>query len=106
MIERPRHLNHIHRLLRENPVVAILGARQVGKTTLARQLAERFAGPIVRFDLEDPDDLARLAEPKLALERLHGLIVIDEVQRRPDLFQVLRVLVDRPGHDARWLVLG
>jgi hypothetical protein len=87
-------------------VVAILGARQVGKTTLARQLMAEVDGPTTRFDLEDPDDLARLQEPKLALAGLRGLVVIDEVQRRPGLFQILRVLVDRPEADVTFLVLG
>ncbi len=69
-------------------------------------LTERRDVASVRFDLEDPDDLARLADPKLALGRLDALVVIDEVQRRPDLFPVLRVLVDRPGAIARFLILG
>lgn len=86
--------------------MAILGARQVGKTTLAREIAARHAGPTTRFDLEDPDDLARLGEPRLALGGLSGLVVIDEVQRRPELFPVLRVLVDRPENPCRFLVLG
>ena len=106
MVPRARHLAQVERLLPLSPVVAILGARQVGKTTLARQVAERFDGPSTRFDLEDPDDLARLAEAKLALAPLRGLVVIDEVQRRPELFPILRVLVDRPDPDARFLVLG
>ena len=106
LIGRPRHLQWVGNLLRTHPVVAILGARQVGKTTLAREYSRTFAGPATRFDLEDPDDLARLAEPKLALEPLEGLVVLDEVQRRPDLFPVLRVLVDRPDRDTRFLVLG
>lgn len=106
MIERRRHLGRVAELLRTHPVVAILGARQVGKTTLARELAAAFGGPVTRFDLEDPDELARLAEPKLALDRLEGLVVLDEVQRRPELFPVLRVLVDREGRDTRFLVLG
>ncbi len=106
-VERARHAGHVTRLLRSHPVVAILGARQVGKTTLARDVADRWErGRTHRFDLEDTDDLARLQEPKLALGPLDGLIVLDEVQRRPDLFPTLRVLVDRPGHDARFLVLG
>jgi predicted AAA+ superfamily ATPase len=97
----------VAQLFRTHPVVAILGARQVGKTTLAQQFAaEHAAPPITRFDLEDPDDLARLEEPKLALERLEGLVVIDEVQRRAELFPVLRVLVDRPDRGTRFLVLG
>lgn len=106
MILRRRHLRHIEGLLARHPVVAILGARQVGKTTLARRIIERSSAPAVRFDLEDPDDLARLAEPKLALQQRHGLIVIDEVQRRPDLFPIIRVLVDRPSAEARFLILG
>jgi len=106
MIPRERHLGKVQHLLERNPVVALLGARQVGKTTLARALVERRAGTVTRFDLEDPDDLARLAEPKLALDALGGLVIIDEVQRRPDLFPVLRVLVDRPQAGTRFLILG
>ncbi len=106
MVPRTRHLTRLGRLLAAHPVVAILGARQVGKTTLAREFARHFEGPTFRFDLEDPDDLARLAEPKLALGPLRGLVVIDEVQRRPDLFPVLRVLVDRPEVRTKFLVLG
>ncbi len=106
MIQRTRHLTRVQELLERNPVVAILGARQVGKTTLARELAAQSPHSSVRFDLEDPDDLARLAEPKLALGSLDGLVIVDEVQRRPEIFPVLRVLVDRPGNKARFLVLG
>jgi len=106
MIERKRHLLRVLELLATHPVVAILGARQVGKTTLAREVAARFDGPVERLDLEDPEDLARLSEPKLALEPLEGLVVLDEVQRRPELFPVLRVLVDRPHRSTRFLVLG
>ncbi len=87
-------------------MVGLLGARQVGKTTLARQfLAQRELQATV-FDLEDPTDLAQLADPKLALERLEGLVVIDEVQRIPELFPILRVLVDRPDNRTHFLVLG
>jgi predicted AAA+ superfamily ATPase len=96
----------VESLLGQLPVVAILGARQVGKTTLAQQVAARWEGSTQRFDLEDPDDLARLEEPKLALQSLEGLVVLDEVQRRPELFPVLRVLVDRPRSATRFLVLG
>ncbi len=106
MIPRQRHLHILQGLLTRHPVVAILGARQVGKTTLARELMTAWKGPSTRFDLEDPDDLVRLTEPKLELASLKGLIVIDEVQRRPDLFPVLRVLVDQPQSEVRFLVLG
>ncbi len=106
MIERHRHLRALEGYLSRHPVVAILGARQVGKTTLARQLVARRRLPSTVFDLEDPDDLARLSEPMLALRELRGLVVLDEIQRRPDLFPILRVLADRPGTPARFLVLG
>jgi hypothetical protein len=105
-LPRDRHIGRVEDLLESNPVVAILGARQVGKTTIAREISRRASGPSTHLDLEDPDDLARLDEPKLALQDLEGLVVIDEVQRRPDLFPLLRVLVDRPDSPSRFLVLG
>ncbi len=106
MIERARHVERIEGLLARHPVVAILGPRQVGKTTLARQLADRSRRRVARFDLENPRDLASLSQPTLALEGLTGLVVLDEIQRRPELFPVLRVLVDRPRSRARFLILG
>ena len=106
MIVRTTHLERLSRLLRQFPVVAVLGARQVGKSTLARTLAERAPGEPHYFDLEDPASLARLEEPLTALAPLDGLVVIDEVQRRPDLFPVLRVLTDRREQRARFLILG
>ena len=106
MIDRQEHRRKIRALLKNYPVVAILGARQVGKTTLALELLEESKGPGERFDLEDPADLARLSDPRLALGDLRGLVVIDEVQRTPDLFPVLRVLADRKPRPARFLVLG
>lgn len=106
MIARTRHRDAVEKLLREYPAVAILGARQVGKTTLALEILDRHDGPAERFDLEDPADLARLADPRLALSGLRGLVVIDEVQRRRELFPVLRVLADRRPRPARFLVLG
>ncbi len=106
MITRPSHAAEIGVLLREFPVVAIVGARQTGKTTLAQAIGDGFGGATHRFDLEDPRDDARLASPMLALEPLDGLVIIDEVQRRPDLFPVLRVLADRAGTRVRYLVLG
>jgi len=104
VIARPALLKALRDGLKANPVVALLGPRQCGKTTLARALAESVTTSY--FDLENPADLARLAEPMLALERVKGLAVIDEVQRRPDLFPVLRVLADRRPAPARFLVLG
>lgn len=86
------------------PVVSLLGPRQSGKTTLARAIARRHKATF--FDLEDPRDLARLASPMIALEPLHGLVVIDEIQRVPGLFEILRVLADRPRRPARFLILG
>ncbi|WP_419853354.1 ATP-binding protein [Candidatus Poriferisodalis sp.] len=94
----------IEAALGRSPVAALIGARQCGKTTLARQFVA--AGSPNYFDLEDPLSLARLDEPMTALGPLSGLVVIDEVQRRPDLFGVLRVLADREGTPARFLVLG
>jgi len=105
MIERSGELQHLEGLLARNPVVGILGPRQVGKTTLARMLT-RSRSRVTTFDLEDPVDLARLDEPSLALRPLRGLVVIDEVQRRPDLFPLLRVLADRRPLPARFLLLG
>lgn len=109
MLQRSRHSLAIQRLLGQFPVVAVLGARQVGKTTLARVLldgAENLDATTTRLDLEDPTDLARLADPKIALASLTGLVVIDEIQRAPELFPLLRVLADRPGPPARFLILG
>src|SRR5437879_6279057 len=106
MIQRKREYATVQRLLRRHPVVAIVGARQVGKTTLARQTAADAAGPTTFFDLENPGHLARLADPMLALQSLRGLTVIDEVQRLPELFPILRVLADRPRKPARFLLLG
>lgn len=93
-------------MLRAFRVVGVLGARQVGKTTLARQVTAGFRGPTTFFDLESPQDLARLREPELALGAQRGLVVLDEIQRRPDLFPVLRVLSDRRPLPARFLILG
>jgi predicted AAA+ superfamily ATPase len=106
VIERGRHLSAVGELLSWNPVVAVLGARQIGKTTLARELVARLGTQATVFDLESPDDLAVLQEPMLALRHLQGLVVIDEIQRRPGLFPILRVLADRPQTPARFLILG
>lgn len=87
------------------PIVALLGPRQSGKTTLARQIAQD-EGAAAFFDLEDPRAVARLEHPMTALEGLAGLVIIDEIQRQPQLFEVLRVLADREGRPARFLILG
>lgn len=106
-IHRQHHIDIVREALERSPIVAILGPRQVGKTTLAREIAALYKdGGTTHFDLEDMDDLARLNEPKLALERLRGLVVIDEIQLRAGLFPFLRVLADRPGTPARFLILG
>lgn len=104
MISRNRFVQRIRDQLRVHPVAAILGPRQCGKTTLANQIASDYPETVHRFDLEDPADLVALTQPMRVLERLKGLVVIDEIQRLPDLFPILRVLVDR--HQARYLILG
>jgi predicted AAA+ superfamily ATPase len=106
MITRIKELISLRRLLAQNPVVGIIGARQVGKTTLAQRYARQARGPYHYFDLENPEDEARLSDPMLALKELKGLVVIDEIQRLPGLFPVLRVLADRKRRPARFLVLG
>jgi len=106
MIQRERETNNLQGLLKRHRVVGIVGARQVGKTTLARRLVKTMARQVTYFDLENPEDQSRLADPMLALKELKGLVVIDEIQRHPDLFPVLRVLVDRPRSSTRFLILG
>lgn len=106
MLHRDEELDTLRRRLRGYPVVAILGPRQVGKTTLARELGAARAVAPTYFDLEDPADLRRLDDASTALRERRGLVVIDEIQRRPDLFPLLRVLADRPRKPARFLVLG
>ena len=106
MFGRTDDLDEIRRRLRRQPIVGILGPRQIGKTTVARELAARAGGHVSYFDLESPADLRRLGDEATALSHLKGLVVIDEVQRRPDLFPFLRVLADRPRRPATFLVLG
>jgi hypothetical protein len=104
MIDRPTDVRLVRAALRRSRVVALLGPRQCGKTTLARHFVPADSDNY--FDLEDPPSLARLTEPDLALRPLRGLVVIDEIQRRPDLFPLLRVLADRRPLPARFLILG
>ncbi|MBX9742266.1 MAG: ATP-binding protein [Chthoniobacterales bacterium] len=104
MILRPQLLELVQKSLKRSRIVALLGPRQVGKTTLAREIAAKKGGVI--FDLEDLTDQARLSLPKQTLEAFQGLIVLDEIQLRPDLLPILRVLADRTKNPARFLILG
>lgn len=104
MIERSSLLSSIKTALGRSRVVALIGPRQSGKTTLARQFVRPDS--VNYFDLEDPVSLARLEQPMTALQDLHDLVVIDEIQRRPDPFPILRVLADREDLPARFLILG
>ena len=107
MIDRNDYLSLIRERLEHYPVVALPGPRQAGKTTLSRMLADGSPGTEVhRFDLESPADLARLSNPELVLSSLRGLVILDEIQRMPELYPVLRVLADRPETPARFLILG
>ncbi|MGI9427114.1 MAG: ATP-binding protein [Bythopirellula sp.] len=106
MIPRLQHLDELKGLLRNYPVVGIIGPRQIGKTTLAMQVAKQHKGSTTQFDLEDARDLARLSDAELTLEPLRGLVILDEIQRRPELFPFLRVLADRRPIRTRFLVLG
>ena len=106
MIPRTKHLHELKGLLKSYPVVGIIGPRQIGKTTFARQVAKQHKGSTTHFDLEDDRDLARLSDAEMALEPLRGLVILDEIQRRPELFPFLRVLADRRPIRTRFLVLG
>ena len=102
-VERLGYRRQLEDMLAAFPVVALLGPRRCGKTTLAKSLV---VDPTSYFDLEDPVDLARLETPRLTLGSLRGLVILDEIQQRPDLFSILRVLADRPDVPARFLILG
>lgn len=110
LIERPRLMSRILQFLDEAPVTVLLGTRQTGKTTLAQMVAEIFekrtGAAVHRFDLERAASRAALSTPEITLESLRGLIVIDEIQRIPQLFETLRPLADRADAPARFLVLG
>lgn len=99
--------NILLELLQDYPCVAITGARQVGKTTLARQIAESLESNALYLDMESPRDLARIQEPELFFEQNEDkLVVIDEIQHRPDLFPVLRAVIDGNRRNGRFLILG
>ncbi len=104
MVQRETHQIAISKALERSPVVLLSGPRQCGKTTLARTYVD--VRSVNYFDVEDPRSAARLDEPMTALAGLHGIVVIDEIQRCPDLFPVLRVLADREDRPATFLVLG
>lgn len=104
MIQRKIYTNLLEQSLGRSPVTSLLGPRQCGKTTLARAISQQRQATY--FDLESLPDQQRLQNPELMLGNLKGLVILDEIQVRPDLFNVLRVLVDRPSCSARFLVLG
>lgn len=104
MIQRPGYRDRIVKALGRSKVTAILGPRQCGKTTLAKVIAEEYSAHFL--DLESPADQAKLQNPELYLIRLTGLIIIDEIQQMPELFQVLRVLADKSSDNGRFLILG
>ena len=104
MIPRLQYLEQLGNSVRRSPVTALLGPRQCGKTTLARIFGKNREATY--FDLESQPDLRRLQNPELVLGALQGLVVLDEIQVLPNLFNVLRVLVDRPDNSVRFLILG
>lgn len=104
MILRPRYLARMESALRRSSITALMGPRQCGKTTMARAISG--SREATYFDMESPADLARLSHPEFALSRAPGLVIIDEIQRAPDLFTVLRVLADREPDTRRFLILG
>jgi len=104
MIDRPSYLNQLASAVRRSPITTLLGPRQCGKTTLARMFGEDLKAAY--FDLESLPDRQRLQNPEFILGSLEGVVILDEIQAMPELFNVLRVLVDRPKIQARFLILG
>ena len=104
-IIRQADIDKARRLIKANPVVALLGPRQCGKTTLSHQIVQQIKTEAHFFDCENPRDIQRLSDPLTALADLKGIVVIDEVQRAPDIFPVLRVLADQ-AKQVKYLVLG
>lgn len=108
LIERPLYEKAILKGFRNHDAVALLGPRQCGKTTLAQKFrkTKKKGSKVHYFDMEDPFDLAKMENPMLTLEELSGLIIIDEIQRKPDLFPILRVLIDKHKGKQKYLILG
>ncbi len=104
MIKRPSFIEKLSDALRRSPVTALLGPRQCGKTTLARMFGQNRTAAY--FDLESRPDQTRLQNPELILSEFQGAVILDEIQSMPELFNVLRVLVDRPKNRTRFLILG
>jgi hypothetical protein len=104
MISRQEYIRKLERAISRSPITAILGPRQVGKTTLARLFTA--TKPVTFFDLESFPDQQRLQNPELVLGNLNGLVVLDEIQQLPELFNTLRVLVDNPKNQAQFIILG
>ncbi|MFW8600416.1 ATP-binding protein [Desulfobacterota bacterium M19] len=104
MITRSKYLAHLKTALGRSPIAALLGPRQCGKTTLARIFGKQHNAAY--FDLESPADQQRLQNPELLFSALPGVIILDEIQLKPELFNVLRVLVDKPDNKSKFLVLG
>jgi len=104
VIDRPFYLDQLSTVVQRSPVTALLGPRQSGKTTLTRLFVQGRSA--IYFDLESQPDVQRLQNPELMLGALQGMVVLDEIQRMPELFSVLRVLVDRPDNQTRFLILG
>jgi len=104
MIERPGYIDRVQKAISRSPIVALLGPRQCGKTTLARMICDHR--PSTYFDLESQADLRRLANPEMILSSLSDLVVIDEIQMKPELFPALRVVADKPDNKCSFLILG
>ena len=104
MINRSSYINRLSNAIRRSPITALLGPRQSGKTTLARLFGK--GKEATYFDLESQPDLNRLQNPEMMLGSLKGIIILDEIQKKPELFRVLRVLADRPDNLSKFLILG